>query len=198
MYDDRNRPRHGGRGDQRGQRRGTPLSDLDPALTEVSRRVIGCAIEVHKAIGPGFDRSVYANALKIEMDAEGIPYKAEHKVPVTYRDKQVGARTADFLIDDRFIIELMAERIDIGGAERASLRAMLRAADLELGLIVNFGERRLTDGLVRVLNPDKLNAMREQSEHDDEDEEDEHDEEDSDEHDEDESGSVFDPDEHRG
>ena len=49
---------------------------------------------------------------------------------------------------------------EIGSHERNALRAQLRAADVELGLIINFGERRLKDGLVRVLNPDKLNEMR--------------------------------------
>jgi hypothetical protein len=54
----------------------------------------------------------------------------------------------------------MARPGEIGGYERAALRSRLRVADVELGLIINFGERRLKDGLVRVLNPDKLNANR--------------------------------------
>lgn len=184
MYDDRSRRREPDRGDyrggphegrgrghgdrdrdrgdrDRGERRGTPLSDLDPALTEVSRRLIGCAIEVHKSLGPGFDESVYERALEVELKANNIAFKAQHPVPVRYRDVEVGARTADLLIEDRFIVDLMALRGEIGGTERASLRALLRAADLELGLIINFAERRLKDGLVRVLNPDKLNAMHE-------------------------------------
>src|SRR4029450_9795120 len=65
--------RGGDRGD-RGGRRGTPLSELDPALTEVSRKVIGCAIEVHMELGPGYDESVYLNSLKIELDADGVTY----------------------------------------------------------------------------------------------------------------------------
>jgi GxxExxY protein len=98
--------------------------------------------------------------LQAELDGAGVSYKINHKVPVMYRGQEIGERIADMLIDNRFIVELMAERGEIGGFERASLRALLRAADLELGLIINFAERRLKDGLVRVLNPDKLNAMR--------------------------------------
>jgi GxxExxY protein len=152
------RGRGDGRGDRDGGGSGVPLSD--PALTEVSRKVIGAAIEVHKALGPGFDKSVYAEALKVELEAAGVRYRADHAVPVNYKDRQVGTRTADLLIDERFVVELMSQRGEIGGAERAGLRALLRVLDMELGLIINFAERRLKDGLVRVLNPDKLNAMR--------------------------------------
>lgn len=150
----------GGAGGDRESGAGIPLSDLDPALTEVSRKVIGAAIEVHKALGPGFDRSVYVEALKAELDGAGVKYKADHPVAVTYKGRQVGTRRADLVVEDRFVADLMAQRGEIGGAERASLRALLRVLDMELGLIINFAERRLKDGLVRVLNPDKINAMR--------------------------------------
>ena len=71
---------------------------------------------------------------------------------------------------EAFLVKLMAEHREIGVQERAELRAQLRAADLELGLIINFGERRLKDGLVRVLNPDKLNARNDDDEYEDDDE----------------------------
>ena len=65
----------------------------------------------------------------------------------------------------------MDEPREIDGLDRTTLRAQLRAADLELGLIINFGERRLKDGLVRVLNPDKLNAVRDDQHGDGDDDE---------------------------
>ncbi|GIK18709.1 MAG: GxxExxY protein [Leptolyngbya sp. PLA2] len=160
MYDDRNRGRRYGSHEGQRERRGTPLSDLDPNLTEMSRKVIGAAIEVHRALGPGYDESAYAGALKQELDGLGVAYKAGHRFDVRYKDRVVGGTTADLWVGDRFVVEVMARTGEIGGAERAALRAQLRAADVELGLIINFGERRLKDGLVRVLNPDKLNAMR--------------------------------------
>ncbi len=150
----------GGRGGDERPRRGTPLSDLDPALTDVSRKVIGCAIEVHMELGPGYSEEVYTNALKLEMDAEGVTYKQGHPFDVYFDDKIVGKTQADLWVADRFIVEVMARPGEIGGYERAALRAQLRAADVELGLIINFGERRLKDGLVRVLNPDKLNELK--------------------------------------
>lgn len=159
-------------GDRDGNRRGMPLSELDPNLTDMSRRVIGCAIEVHKALGPGFDESCYVNALKIEMNKAGLKYKLNHAFDVVYAGEKVGSATADLYVEDRFVVDLMARPGEIGSYERSSVRAQLRAADLELGLIINFCERRLKDGLVRVLNPDKLNAMRgDDEEYEDDDEE---------------------------
>lgn len=154
----------GGGGDRhdRGERRGRglPLADLDPALTDVSRKLIGCAIEVHKGLGPGFSEDVYRSALEYELRQLGVGYASNVKIPVKYRGQDIGHAAADMVIDNRFIVDLMAHRGEIGGTERAALRALLRAADMELGLIINFAERRLKDGLVRVLNPDKLNLGR--------------------------------------
>ena len=170
---------HGGRG-----RGGMPLSELDPALTDISRRVIGCAIEVHKQLGPGYPIDVYRTALHNAMTKDGINFKPDAPLDVRCDDQVVGTVSADLYINERFLVNLYAEHMDIGSQERSELRARLRAADQELGLIINFGERRLKDGLVRVLNPDKLNKLRE-----DEDEYEEYeDDEDGEYEDEDEGG----------
>jgi GxxExxY protein len=151
-----------GRGDGggRGERRGLPLSELDPALTDVSRKVIGCAIEVHKTLGPGFAEEVYLNALCNELSAQGVSFKVGEKIDVKFKDKVVGSVVADLHVDGRFIVELMARPGEIGSFERSGLRAQLKASDHELGLIINFAERRLKDGLVRVLNMEKINVDR--------------------------------------
>jgi len=142
------------------QRRAIPTEELDPELTSVSREVIGAAIEVHKALGPGFTAEVYKNALAQELNTIGVAFQRDHPFPIDYKGATVGELTFDYYVNERFALQVCAEHREIDGLDRASLRAGLRAADLELGLIVNFGERRLKDGLVRVLNPDKLNAMR--------------------------------------
>lgn len=166
MYNDR--PARDNRDSRDGRRRddtrrGTPLSELDPALTDVSRKVIGASIDVHTALGPGFSDEVYLQALCKELESLGVRFKVHHRFDVKYKGHVVGHRTADLYVDDRFLCDVMAEHKEIGSVERASLRALLRAADLELGLILNFAEMRLKDGLVRVLNPDKLNAMKGQA-----------------------------------
>ena len=150
-------------------RRSTPLADLDPALTEISRRVIGCAIETHKELGPGYPLEIYIKALQHELKHEEIPFETDKSYEVEFDGEVIGSVTADLYAGDRFLLKLMAEPGEVGGGERNELRATLRAAELELGLIINFGQRRLKDGLVRVLNPD---ALRTDDEYEDEEEED--------------------------
>ncbi|MEO1715897.1 MAG: GxxExxY protein [Planctomycetota bacterium] len=165
---DRHDSRGGGGGRGRGNRRGLPLSELDPALTEKSRKVIGGAIEVHKALGPGFSREIYLNALKHELAEAGLDYELDAEFEVVYKDKDLGGVSIDVFVEERFAVEILARPGQIGSLERLALRSKLRAADVELGLIINFSERRLKDGLVRVLNPEKLNLQREEEGHDDE------------------------------
>ena len=148
----------GGGGRQPRERRGIPLSALDPNLTAVSHKVIGAARDVHVALGSGYAESVYAEALKQEFSAQGIPFKFAHPIPVKYKDQVVGQTIADFFIDGKFILEVMAEPREVSSGDRSNLRAQLKAADLELGLIINFAGRLLKDGLVRVLNVDKIQA----------------------------------------
>ena len=151
-------------------RRSTPLSDLDPALTDISRRVIGCAIETHKELGPGYPLDIYRAALKHELKHEEISYEENKAFEVEFDGEVIGSIVADIYVGDRFLLKLMADTNEVGGGERNELRATLRAADLELGLIINFGQRRLKDGLVRVLNPD---ALRNDDDDDDYDEDEE-------------------------
>jgi|SRR5262245_62034337 len=173
-YGDRGRgpgrsgPGYGGQGGHGGgygghgprERRGIPLSELDPTTTEASRKVIGASIDVHRAVGPGYDRSVYFNALRAELDTLGVKYAVDHAFPVNYKDKKVGQVVADLFVENLFLVRVSANPGPVGTPERLILRGQLKAANLELGLIINFAERRLKDGLVRVLNIDKIRAER--------------------------------------
>jgi GxxExxY protein len=144
------------------RRRPTLRNDeLDPALTEVSRKVIGCAIEIHKALGPGFDRTVYERALSIELKDAGVDHDIDYRFPIHYGEQDIGEHRVSLFVDDRFVVQVMGEDREVSGFDRTVLRSQLRAADVELGLIINFHRRRLKDGgLVRVLNPDKLDSLR--------------------------------------
>lgn len=164
----RGRGGHGGH-----ERRGIPLSALDATTTEASRKAIGAAIEVHKTLGPGYDQSTYINALRVELDALNVTYTLKHPVAVVYKDKKIGESITDMYIDGKFFLDVLARPGQITTFERLALRAKLKAQDLELGLIINFAERRLKDGLVRVVNIDKITkekgiSLEEGDDHDDE------------------------------
>lgn len=150
----------GGGGGGRDGRKGVPLSDLDPALTSVSHTVIGCARDVHMALGPGYEAAVYNQALRQEMTARGVTFASGHAFEVKYKGQVVGKATTDLFVAGRFLVAVLAKPGDVGSQERAQMRAALKAGDLELGLIINFAGRLLKDGLVRVLNPDKIPSLR--------------------------------------
>jgi GxxExxY protein len=154
-------------GNNGGERRGIPLSDLDPKITEASRKVIGCSIEVHKALGPGYAADIYLEALRVELEGLGVPYKPRHTFPVSYRGTKVGEVTAGLFVDGLFLVTVMAEPREVDTPDRLQLRAQLKAANLDLGLIINFADKRLTDGLVRVLNIEKINLDRGVTSHSD-------------------------------
>jgi GxxExxY protein len=150
----------GGRDGGRGQRRGVPLSELDPALTAVSHKLIGCARDVHMNLGQGYDKAAYFEAMKQELSAMGIPFTVNQPLSVKYKGQSVGTTSADLFIDGKFLVEIASHPGEVDSWQRLQLRAKLKSADLELGLILNFGGRLLKDGLVRVLNPDKIKMLR--------------------------------------
>jgi GxxExxY protein len=171
--DHRDSSRGGGRGrggrggyGNGGERRGIPLSELDPATTESSHKVIGCAIEVHKTMGPGFDAEIYKGALCRELSLQTIKHESDFRIPVKYKDHTVGEVCADLLVEGRFLLCVTARPGVISTPERMCLRGKLKAAGLDLGLIINFAERRLKDGLVRVLNIEKINLDRDDASQD--------------------------------
>lgn len=155
----------GGREGGAGGRRGVPLSELDPALTAVSHKVIGCARDVHMNLGQGHDKGVYVEAMKKELAAQGISFVVDAPLTVKYKDQAVGTARADLYIDNRFLLEVLSQPGDVDSWQRLQLRAKLKAADVELGLILNFGGRLLKDGLVRVLNPDKIKGLSDSEGH---------------------------------
>jgi len=117
----------------------------DP-LTE---KVIGCAIEVHRALGPGLLESAYQQCLAYELKLNGIPFRTEVPVPIAYKGIQLecGYRL-DFVGDDRLILELKSVD-EITGIHRAQLLTYLKLTGIPTGLLINFNVARLIDGLER-------------------------------------------------
>ena len=116
---------------------------------ELSKRVIGCAIEVHKELGPGLLESTYEQCLAHELSLAGIRFRPQVALPVPYKEIRLdcGYRV-DLLIDDALIVELKA--VDqLLAIHEAQLLTYMKLAGVQTGLLVNFNVRRLKDGIRR-------------------------------------------------
>jgi GxxExxY protein len=129
-------------------RHGT-VSVLSPGLDELITRIIGCAIRVHKELGPGFLERIYATALAYERQAEGIPYEREVAVVVNYREVlPIDGQRIDFIVAGSVILEIKAvSRVD--PIFEAKLMSYLRTTKIKVGLLMNFNELLLKDGIRR-------------------------------------------------
>jgi GxxExxY protein len=110
--------------------------------SELTSTIIGCAITVHKTLGNGFQEVIYQRALEIEMSLSGLSFKREFEMPIFYRDQQIGTRRVDFLVDDVISVELKAIT-SIEAVHFAQAINYLEAYNLEIGLLINFGETSL-------------------------------------------------------
>lgn len=116
---------------------------------EITKKVIGCAMEVHSRLGNGFQEVIYQRALEYEMELNKIPFSREQEMPIFYKEKQIGTRRVDFLIQSVICLELKAIT-QVENVHLAQAINYLEAFNLEIGLLVNFGKtflefKRLTN-----------------------------------------------------
>lgn len=124
----------------------------DMTHDEISGKVIDAAFRMHRSLGPGLLESAYSGIMSYELAQEGLAFEREVAVPVMWNGVpiDVGYR-ADFVIDDRVILELKAlERLE--SVHKKQLLTYLKVADKRLGLLVNFGEEFLKNGIIRMAN----------------------------------------------
>ncbi len=110
--------------------------------SDLTREVIGAAIEVHKILGVGFLESVYEEALAIEFEFQKIPSERQKTIDVFYKNRLAKQFVRDFIVYHKIIIELKAIR-KISDIEKAQMLNYLKATSLNLGLILNFGSSSL-------------------------------------------------------
>jgi len=110
--------------------------------SELTSRIIGCAMTVHKTLGNGFQEVIYQRALEIEMRLAAISFTREFEMPIFYREEQIGTRRVDFLVEGLISVELKAitKLEDVHFAQAINY---LEAYNLEIGLLINFGETSL-------------------------------------------------------
>jgi len=110
--------------------------------SELTEKIIGCAMKVHSALGNGFQEVIYQRALEIEMADEGISFNREYEMPIYYKQIHIGTRRADFLVEGTVSVELKAVT-KLEDVHLAQAINYLEAYDLEVGLLINFGARSL-------------------------------------------------------
>jgi len=119
------------------------------SFEELSNKIIGAAIEVHRELGPGFLESIYEEALKVEFMEHGLRYDAQKEIKIMYLNVEVGLHRLDLLVEKQIIVELKAVK-ELTDIHFAQLRSYLKATGLKVGLLFNFAKPTLE--IKRVVN----------------------------------------------
>jgi GxxExxY protein len=110
--------------------------------SDITAKVIGCSMKVHSALGNGFQEVIYQRALEIEMPIIGLNFEREFNMPIYYRNHHIGTRRVDFLVEKIISVELKAVKA-LDDVHFAQAINYLEAYNLEIGLLINFGENSL-------------------------------------------------------
>lgn len=129
--------------------------DRDERLNALSHRIIGCAMEVHSTLGPGLLERVYEEALAYELREAELEYERQKEIVIPYKAIRLPVQRLDLVVESTVVVELKATE-DVAPVHLAQLVSYLRAARLPLGLVINFNERRLKDGIFRRINNDTV------------------------------------------
>ncbi len=110
---------------------------------ELTEKIIGAAIHVHKELGPGFVESIYENALCIELSLSKLNFRRQKIVPIYYRDEQIGEHRLDLVVENLIVVELKAAKA-LENIHFTQVRSYLKAIDKRHGLLLNFATMPLT------------------------------------------------------
>lgn len=125
-----------------------PSKSSAPQDDPLTRKIIACAIEVHKKLGPGLLEKLYKEAMIIEMEFNGLKVEKNVKIPVEYKGKAIGDYFIDLLVDDSVISELKSvERHD--PVFEAQILSYMKLTGKKVGLLINFNSKMVKDGIKR-------------------------------------------------
>ena len=111
---------------------------------------IDCAIRVHRELGPGFKERIYERAYCLELDSRQIPFECEKKILVRYREWSIPGQRIDLIVAERVLVEIKAVP-RLRRIHRSQVISYLRTTGLRLGLLLNFNERLLKNGMQRII-----------------------------------------------
>ena len=109
---------------------------------ELTYRVIGAAMEVHRVLGPGFLETAYQRGLEIELRQQCIAYESQRRIGLNYKGESLGDHVLDLVVEGRVVVELKAVK-ELGEHHRAQVISYLKAARLPVGLLLNFAKANL-------------------------------------------------------
>jgi GxxExxY protein len=109
---------------------------------EITDKILKSAIKVHKKLGPGFVEKIYQRALFIELKKSGLKFEREKKISIRYENVNLGYEQIDFIVENKVLVELKAVS-EIQNIHLAQVISYLKAAKLQVGLILNFAKQRL-------------------------------------------------------
>lgn len=110
--------------------------------SELTGKIIGCAMEVHKHLGNGFQEVIYQRALEIEMKNQRINFNREFEMEIFYKNESIGNRRVDFFVENKVMVELKAI-VQLEDVHLAQAINYLEAYNIDLGLLINFGAKSL-------------------------------------------------------
>ena len=128
-----------------------PMDEPEDVLNQLTGKVIGAAIEVHRELGPGFTKSVYEEALCREFELQGIPFERQPRFEVFYKGEKVGEGRVDMLVGGMVIVELKAMEA-LAPVHSAQVLSYLKMSGLTIGLLLNFNCAVLKNGIKRIFN----------------------------------------------
>jgi len=111
-------------------------------FSDITEKIIGCAMKVHRELGSGFQEYIYQRALEIELKKAQIKFLREYEMPIYYQGEKIGMRIVDFFIDEKIMVELKAVT-DLEDVHLAQALNYLEASGHEVGLLINFGAKSL-------------------------------------------------------
>ena len=109
---------------------------------EITKRVIAASMEVHNRLGNGFQEVIYQRALALELSHIEMEFEREKEIPIYYRDEFIGTRRADFFIDNKIMVEIKSV-MNLDDSHLAQAINYLEAYKMEVGLLINFGNKSL-------------------------------------------------------
>jgi GxxExxY protein len=109
---------------------------------DLTHRIIGAAMEVHKYLGNGFQEVVYQRALSIELNLQNIEHEREKEMSISYKGYDIGTRRVDFFVEEKIMVEIKAV-INLEDVHLAQAMNYVEAYNMEIGLLINFGAKSL-------------------------------------------------------